>query len=78
MDVNHEPYDRGEPLGSAHCQPLSLAACKAKAIRRVASSHWDEVLAEMESMGWLYQEETSMGLEPISGRPKQWIRKGNR
>jgi hypothetical protein len=73
MDPRLENYDRGEPLGSVHCQP-SLAACKARAIRAVAAAHFDDFEKEMKRLGWQYMPDGEFSLDAISGRPKQWVR----
>jgi len=47
----------------------SLAAAKARAIRRVQANHWDEFLREMRVLGWEYTPDFT---GPPGTTMKQW------
>jgi hypothetical protein len=53
---------------------LTLAAAKARALRRLSVRYHDAFLAEMRLLGWRYTEEPDVTSQDQgqSGRPRQW------
>lgn len=57
-----------------HPRERTLAAAKARAIRAVAVRHHDEVVAEMQRLGWRYVAEGITEPAAKTGRPCRWVR----